>query len=136
MVNQFLAKRNYDYEITSLKLFSDGTGQHFKQKFSICQVVTLNFPEVRQVSWHFFATSHGKGPIDGLGGTIKHRISEYSMVNLVTTEDFAKLANNRCPKILIDYVSKSEVKQFIVDNNIHDGWKRNGKDTLLIFSCV
>ena len=31
-------------EITSLKFFSDGTGQHFKQKFSICQVVTLNFP--------------------------------------------------------------------------------------------
>ena len=66
-VNQFLAKRNSDYEITCLKLFPDGTGQHFKQKFSICQVVTLNFPEVRQVSWHFFATSHGKGPIDGLG---------------------------------------------------------------------
>ena len=33
-INQFLAKRNSDYEITSLKLFSDGTGQHFKQKFS------------------------------------------------------------------------------------------------------
>ena len=76
-VSQFLVKRNSDYEITSLKFFSDGTGQHFKQKFSICQVVTLNFPEVSQVSWHFFATSHGKGPIDGLGGTIKHRISEY-----------------------------------------------------------
>ena len=76
----------------------------------------------------FFATSHGKGPIDGLGGTIKHRISEYSMANVVTTEDFAKLANNRCPNILIDYVSKSEVKQFIVDNNIRDRRKRNGKD--------
>ena len=49
------------------------------------------------------------------------------MANVVT-EDFAKLANNRCPNILIDYVSKSEVKQFIVDNNIRDGWKRNGKD--------
>ena len=77
--------------------------------------MTLNFPEVRQVSWHFFATSHGKGPIDGLGGTIKHIITEYSMANVVTTEDFSKLANNSCPNILIDYVSKSKVKQFIVE---------------------
>ena len=54
-VNQFLARRIYDYDITCYKTH-DGTGQYFKQKFSICQIVTLNFPEVSQVSWHFFAT--------------------------------------------------------------------------------
>ena len=53
------------------------------------------------------------------------------MAVVVTTKDLAaKLANIRFPNILIDYVSKSEVKQFIVDNNIRDGWKRNGRDTI------
>ena len=24
-----------------------------------------------QAEWHFYATSHGKGPCDGIGGTVK-----------------------------------------------------------------
>ena len=106
-VNKFLARRNSDYKVESLKFFSDGTCQHFKQKYSICQVVTLNFSEKIDVSWHFFATSHGKGPIDGLGSTIKRRVTEYSMANrqvdMVTTEDFARVAKERCPNLLIDF---------------------------------
>ena len=134
-VKKFLARRNSDnYEVKSLKFFSDGTGQHFKQKYSICQVVTLNFPELEDVSWHFFATSHGKGPIDGLGGTIKRRVTEYAMANrqvdVFSTEDFARISKERCPNILIDFVPKSEVKQFIEKNSIQEGWKSNGKDIL------
>jgi len=29
--------------------------------------------------WHFFATSHGKGPCDGLGGTIKRLAARASL---------------------------------------------------------
>lgn len=31
--------------------------------------------------WHFFATSHGKGPCDGLGGTIKRLVARSSLIN-------------------------------------------------------
>ncbi|KAJ8353675.1 hypothetical protein SKAU_G00212420 [Synaphobranchus kaupii] len=32
------------------------------------------FPEINP-EWHFFATSHGKGAVDGVGGTVKHAVS-------------------------------------------------------------
>ena len=27
-----------------------------------------------QIQWNFFATSHGKGPVDGIGGSVKHHV--------------------------------------------------------------
>lgn len=115
-IEEFM-KRQDSYQINKLIFFSDGTGQHFKQKYSLCQVVTLNFPDIQEVEWHFFATSHGKGPIDGLGGTIKRRVSEYIMgdrnYNAVTTEDFAKVAQERCPNIIIQFVPHDQVLTFI-----------------------
>ena len=29
--------------------------------------------------WHFFATSHGKGPCDGIGGTVKRLATRASL---------------------------------------------------------
>ncbi|GFS91439.1 uncharacterized protein NPIL_180911 [Nephila pilipes] len=51
---------------------SDGAGKHFKQKFPIC----LRTITCEKLQWHFTATSHSKGVIDGLGGTLKHRMKE------------------------------------------------------------
>lgn len=32
-----------------------------------------------EAEWHFFATSHGKGPCDGVGGTLKRLASKASL---------------------------------------------------------
>ena len=32
-----------------------------------------------QQEWHFFATSHGKGPCDGIGGTVKRLATKASL---------------------------------------------------------
>lgn len=32
-----------------------------------------------KAEWHFFATSHGKGPCDGIGGTLKRLADEASL---------------------------------------------------------
>ncbi|KAJ8671558.1 hypothetical protein QAD02_002817 [Eretmocerus hayati] len=41
--------------------------------------------------WHFFATSHGKGPCDGVGGTLKHAATKASLQrpldNQITTAE-------------------------------------------------
>ncbi|KAE8746813.1 hypothetical protein FOCC_FOCC006448 [Frankliniella occidentalis] len=51
--------------------FTDGAAQHFKNRFNF-----LNLSNHFQyfgvaAEWHFHATSHVKGPCDGIGGTIK-----------------------------------------------------------------
>ena len=34
-----------------------------------------------KAEWHFFATSHGRSPCDGIGGTVKHSLARASLQN-------------------------------------------------------
>jgi hypothetical protein len=54
---------------------SDGAGSHFKNRFTL-QFLTLyqGTMEQARVSWCFGAPGHGKGPWDGLAGTLKHSL--------------------------------------------------------------
>lgn len=109
-------QRRLQKPIEKIIFQSDGTVQHLKQKYTLCQVLTLNFPEVNKVEWHFSATSHGKGPIDSLGGTIKRRVTEElkgSRQGITSTENFFDIATKRCPGIKIDYVSHKDVVSFV-----------------------
>lgn len=58
--------------IKVVNIFSDGSAAQFKQRFTLS---TLPIHAARfqfaTINWHYFATSHGKGAVDGIGGTIK-----------------------------------------------------------------
>ena len=58
--------------ITKKYFRSDGAGQHFKQKYTICSMTLMK----EQIEYDFSALSHRKGDIDGLGGTYKQRVRE------------------------------------------------------------
>ena len=55
--------------------------------------------------WHFFATSHGKGPCDGVGGTVKRLAARASLQrpinNQITT-----------PRQLFEF-AESEIKSIV-----------------------
>lgn len=74
---QFLQNRYSS--IKKLMFFSDGAGSQYKNKhnfFYLCQLKKLyGFA----AEWHFFATSHGKGPCDGIGGTLKRLATKASL---------------------------------------------------------
>ena len=60
--------------ITVLSLFSDGAAQHFKQSFffnAVTHLPNLLGVEHLKIIYDFFATSHGKGAVDGIGGSAK-----------------------------------------------------------------
>ena len=51
-----------------LKYFSDGTASQYKHFSNVCH----HKSDYRLATeWHFFATSYGKSPCDGLGGSTK-----------------------------------------------------------------
>ena len=62
-----------------VKYFSEGcAGQYknFKDFMNLCHHKNdLNF----NTSWSFFAHSHGKSPCDGIGGTVKRKITKASL---------------------------------------------------------
>ncbi|GFS70992.1 uncharacterized protein NPIL_660751 [Nephila pilipes] len=72
---------------------SDGDGKHLKRKFSIC-LGTIIYEEFQ---WHFTATSHSKGAIDGLGGALKLRMREATLPKKIdphTVEEFVTFTKN------------------------------------------
>ena len=60
--------------IETIHVFSDGASSQFKQRFLFSNLSRWEANFGVDIRWHFFATSHGKGAVDGLGGTIKRAV--------------------------------------------------------------
>jgi len=43
----------------------------FKNRFIVAAIDLFSKRNNIQLCWNYFATSHGKGPVDGVGGTLK-----------------------------------------------------------------
>lgn len=59
--------------------FSDGSSAQFKNKKNFANLCHHSEDFNCSAEWHFFATSHGKGPSDGLGGTVKREARRASL---------------------------------------------------------
>ena len=51
--------------------FSDGARSQYKNRFNLLNVVYNEKGFGIKAEWHFFATAHGKGACDGIGGCVK-----------------------------------------------------------------
>ena len=60
--------------------FTDGASSQYKNRKKNFVNLAFHMQDFNlEAEWHFFATSHGKGPCDGLGGTIKHEAARASL---------------------------------------------------------
>ena len=66
-------KENYP-TIEEVTIFSDGAAQQFKQKYLFSNLYSWEREFDFVLKWNFFATSHGKGAVDGIGETIKRSV--------------------------------------------------------------
>lgn len=65
--------------IKKIYFFSDGAGGQYKNRFNFHNLCEMKYSENIDVEWHFFATSHGKGPCDAIGGTLKRLATKASL---------------------------------------------------------
>ena len=71
-------KKNFK-GITHIIYFSDGASGQYKNKKNFINL-THHFEDFQMsAEWHFFPTSHGKGPCDGIGGTLKRLAARASL---------------------------------------------------------
>ena len=81
------------------------------------------------ITYDFFATSHGKGAVDGVGGAIKRQVrqevvSRRQVVN--TASDYATVAQATCQGVTTMYIPKEEVegdRAVQLDNQVFNGCK-------------
>lgn len=65
---------------SKIYFMSDGTAAHYKNKKNFASLCNYKSKYGFDAEWHFFATSHGKGPCDAIGGTLKRMAKRASLV--------------------------------------------------------
>lgn len=74
---------------TKITFMSDGAAAHYKNKKNFASLCNFKSKYGLEAEWHFFATSHGKGPCDAIGGTLKRMAKRASLArdygNTITT---------------------------------------------------
>lgn len=119
--------------LKTLHVFSDGAAGQFKNRFTLSlltEPVLLN-DSIEDMDWSFFATAHGKGPIDGIGGTVKRVVwrrilREQAVIN--SAKEFAEVASTACPGINILFVSNEEVQA--VMKELDEVWSEKAPKTI------
>lgn len=102
-------------DLEEIIYFSDGAPQQYKNRNNI---LNLSFHEEDfgvRAEWHFFPTSHGKGPSDGLGGTIKRLAARASLQlppkdQIQTVVQFFEWSKKNIEGINIEFAKKNEVE--------------------------
>ena len=65
--------------ISKMVYFSDGCAAQYKNCKNFLNLCNHESDFGMPAEWHFFATSHGKGPCDGIGGTVKRLATRASL---------------------------------------------------------
>ena len=96
--------------------FTDGSSAQYKNRKNFANLTYYKDDFSLDAERHFFATSHGKGPCDGLGGTVKHLAAKASLQRpyedqILNAEQLYSWAKVNIPGIHFDFVDSSEVQQ-------------------------
>lgn len=84
-VNLFISKminfirQEKHLNLNKIYFMSDGAASQYKNRKNFSSLCQFKKNYDIDVEWHFFATSHGKGPCDALGGTIKRMATRASL---------------------------------------------------------
>ncbi|KAJ4446138.1 hypothetical protein ANN_12830 [Periplaneta americana] len=101
--------KSFAPNVRILNIFSDGAAQHFKQRFTLSLATTAPVP----INWHFFATSHGKGAVDGIGGTVKRNVFDgvrAGRFDPIDARSFSECARDVSGKTTILFISKNNIE--------------------------
>lgn len=107
----------------TLKIWSDGPNNQFKNKYTAALLKFFeNYFKIK-IFWNFFATSHGKGSVDGIGATVKKRVkrlvkSRKVIVNC--SKDFVDAFNSEKSVIDVIDMPEDEATQIFNDLKLHD----------------
>ena len=65
--------------VANVEYFSDGCAAQYKNCSNFLNLCQHKTDFGLDASWSFFATSHGKSPCDGIGGTVKRETAHESL---------------------------------------------------------
>ncbi len=102
--------------VNRILYWSDGAASQYKNFKNMCNLGHHLSDYNIDAEWHFFATSHGKSPCDGIGGTVKRLAAAYSLKatssdHILTPQDLFRWASDNISGIHFVFVSKDSVEE-------------------------
>lgn len=110
---QYLRGIHGEDNVKKLIFFSDGAASQYKNKSNFSNMTYLQKKTGISLHWNFFATSHGKGACDGIGGTVKRMAYRASLQRpvhsqITTPKHFFDWATNYFKNISFDFCTTAE----------------------------
>ena len=117
---EFLSKKFSPQKILYL---SDGAAAQYKNRKNFLNLCHHKVDFGIDAEWHFFATSHGKGPCDGLGGTVKRLAARASLQRpydhqKITPRQLYEWASENIPAVSFSYCTTEDYK--VAEAFLHD----------------
>lgn len=112
-------------EISTVFIFSDGSTSQFKNKYILTSIPSfVSEFGCKHFEWNFFATSHGKGAVDGIGAVVKRKVWQAVKANNIILPDafaFYECARKIIKGVRLLYTSAKEIEDF--SPPLNEKWK-------------
>ena len=100
--------------LKEIQYYSDGCAKQYKNKKNFLNLTYHSKDFGVPAKWAFFATSHGKGPWDGIAGCVKREAALESLWQPLknqsqTALDFLNFAKEKFKNIHTEFVSINEI---------------------------
>jgi len=98
-------------ELRKVIYFSDGAASQYKNKKNVINISYHEKDFGVVAEWHYFGTSHGKGPCDAVGGALKRQAYLASLRGTLirSPKEFYDWATKEVTGINVCFVSREEV---------------------------
>ena len=116
-------------QIKKIHYYSDGAASQYKNFKNFANLLHHRTDFNLHAEWHFFATSHGKSPCDGIGGVTKRMASRASLqaayVNHIRTpENLFNFADREISNVKYFWVPTEKVMRFADFYKLGDRYKK------------
>ena len=101
--------------LKTLVIYSDGAASHLKSKYTLSHTMSLQEFFGINIHWCFFASYHGKGVVDGIGGTAKRVAHDFARVpgNRITNQsEFSTLVQKKMPETWVMTATGEDIDAF------------------------
>ena len=106
--------------VNTVSIWSDGPASQFKNRFIAAATISLQEKHNMNIHWNFFATSHGKGPVDGIGGAVKLYVwtvvKQRKEIVVNTASSFVEIAGGM-PQVSVLEMTTSDIEKKMRPSN-------------------
>ena len=108
-------------DLNEIIFFSDNASSQFKNRYIISYLTTMMDEMDVDLSWNYFAASHGIGVVDGVGGIMKRLVWQEIMAGKICSSagDFVKICREKTKSISVILVRQAQldVTKLMLENS-------------------